>query len=179
MRSRRMFRSDLAGAVARKIVEELRPVCDRIEIAGSLRRGKLEVHDVDLVLLPNCSHEEFLLDHSTPLERLLTHMVERGSLTSVRGRGKVQCFVATKTGIPIDLYIARPDTWATLLLIRTGSKEHNIRLAQRARELGMKLHASGEGVEDIHGNSLRVNVEEDVFRILGLVYLSPKDRTWS
>src|SRR5580704_15820956 len=177
MRSRRMFRSDLAGAVARKIVEELRPVCDRIEIAGSLRRGKLEVHDVDLVLLPNCSHEEFLLDHSTPLERLLTHMVERGSLTSVRGRGKVQCFVATKTGIPIDLYFARPETWATLLLIRTGSKEHNIRLAQRAKTLGMKLRASGDGIEDEHGKLIKVETEEDVYRILELPYVAPAERS--
>jgi len=174
-----MFPAEVARAVARKIVEELRPACDRIEIAGSLRRGNPAVHDIDLVLLPKTSSNEFSLGGSTLLEELLEHLVERGSLASVRGKDKVKCFVATKTGIPIDLYVARPETWTTLLLIRTGSKEHNIRLAQRAKELGMKLRASGDGIEDGHGNVLKVDAEEDVFRILGLPYLAPEDRTWS
>lgn len=174
-----MFPAEVARAVARKIVQELQPACERVEIAGSLRRGNPAVHDIDLVLLPKTSSEEFSLGASTLLEELLEHLVERGSLASVRGKDKVKCFVATKTGIPIDLYVARPETWATLLLIRTGSKEHNIRLAQRARELGMKLRASGDGIEDGHGNLLKVDAEEDVFRILGLPYLTPEDRTWS
>jgi DNA polymerase (family 10) len=179
MEATRMFPAEVARAVARKIVEELRPACDRIEIAGSLRRGNPAVHDIDLVLLPTISSQEFSLGGSTLLEELLEHLVERGSLASVRGKDKVKCFVATKTGIPIDLYVARPETWATLLLIRTGSKEHNIRLARRAKELGMKLRASGDGIEDGHGNLLKVDAEEDVFRILRLPYLAPEDRTWS
>ena len=174
-----MFPAKVAHAVARKIVEELRPACDRIEIAGSLRRGNPAVHDIDVVLLPKTSSEEFSLGGSAPLEELLEHLVERGSLASVRGKDKVKCFLATKTGIPIDLYVARLETWATLLLIRTGSKEHNIRLAQRAKELGMKLRASGDGIEDGRGNVLKVDAEEEVFRILGLPYLAPEDRTWS
>jgi len=173
-----MFPSEVAHVVARKIVEELRPTCDRIEIAGSLRRGNLAVHDIDLVLLPRTLPEEFSLDGSVPLEELLKHLVKRGSLASVRGKDKVKCFVATKTGIPVDLYVARPETWATLLLIRTGSKEHNIRLAQRAKELGMRLRASGDGIENENGGLLKVDAEEDVFRILELPYLAPRDRTW-
>jgi len=172
-----MFPAEVARAVARKIAEELRPACDRIEIAGSLRRGNLAVHDIDLALLPKTSADEFSLGGSTQLEELLEHLVERGSLASVRGRDKVKCFVATKTGIPVDLYVARPETWATLLLIRTGSKEHNIKLAQRAKELGMRLRASGDGIEDDQGNLLKVSAEEDAFRILGLPYLAPEDRS--
>jgi DNA polymerase (family 10) len=179
MEATRMFPAEVARAVARKIVKELQSACDRIEIVGSLRRGNPAVHDIDLVLLPKTSSEAFSLGDSTRLEELLEHLVERGSLASVRGKDKVKCFVATKTEIPIDLYLARPETWATLLLIRTGSKEHNIRLAQRAKELGMKLRASGDGIEDGHGNMLKVDAEEDVFRILGLPYLAPEDRTWS
>ena len=171
-----MFPAEVARAVARKIVEELRPACDRIEIAGSLRRGNPAVHDIDLVLLPKAATEGFSLGGSTPLEELLGALIVRGSLASVRGRDKVKCFVATKTGIPVDLYVARRETWATLLLIRTGSKEHNIRLARRAKELGMKLRASGDGIEDGHADVLKVDAEEDVFRILGLAYLAPENR---
>jgi len=66
----RMFATEVARTVAQKIVEELRPACDRIEIAGSLRRGNPAVHDIDLVLLPKTSADDFSLVGSTPLEEV-------------------------------------------------------------------------------------------------------------
>ena len=112
-----------------------------------------------------------------PLDQILRHLVTRGSLTEVRGKEKMKCFIAAKTGIPVDLYIATPETWTTLLLIRTGSKEHNIKLAQRARELGMKLRASGDGIEDAKGQLLRVSSEEELFSLLQVPYISPEGRS--
>jgi DNA polymerase/3'-5' exonuclease PolX len=158
-----------ARAVARKIVAELKPACDRIEVVGSLRRGKPSVHDIDIVLLPK--------GHSGPLlETVLSGLIERGSLTPVRGKDKIRSFVATKTGIPVDIYIATGETWATLLLIRTGSKEHNIKLARRALDLGMRLKASGEGIQGSDGALIKVTSEDDVFSLLGLGYLRPEER---
>lgn len=46
------FPAKAARAIAGKIIEELAPACDRIGLAGSLRRGNDEVHDIDLVVLP-------------------------------------------------------------------------------------------------------------------------------
>ena len=46
----------------------------------------------------------------------------------------------------LDIYVATPETWATLLLIRTGSRAHNIKLCARARAMGMRLHADGSGL---------------------------------
>jgi len=172
-----MFAANLARLVAQRVVDELSAACDRIEIVGSLRREKATVHDIDLIVLPKSSPEEFSLGDSEGIDQLLQHLVERGSLSLVRGKEKMKCFVATKTGIPIDLYFARPETWATLLLIRTGSKEHNIRLAQRAKTLGMKLRASGDGIEDEHGKLIKVETEEDVYRILELPYVAPAERS--
>ncbi len=177
MHTAKIFPAQIAHAVARRIVGELKPACDRIEIAGSLRRGNNTVHDIDIVLLPKEAPESFSLDSSTLLEGLLSQLVERGSLTPVRGREKIKCFVATKTGIPVDVYVAKRETWATLLLIRTGSKEHNIKLAQRAKELGMKLRASGDGIEHANGDLLRVKAEEEVFALLSLPYVRPEERT--
>src|SRR5260370_33186403 len=111
----------MAHAVARRIVDELRPACDRIEIAGSLRRGSNTVHDVDIVLLPKEGREGFSLESSTLLEGLIGQLVARGSLTPVRGKEKIKCFVATKTGILVDVYVAKRETRATLLSIRVGS----------------------------------------------------------
>jgi DNA polymerase (family X) len=111
-----------------------------------------------------------------PLDQILRHLVERGSLTEVRGKEKIKCFIASKTGIPVDLYMATPETWTTLLLIRTGSREHNIKLAQRAKELGMKLRASGDGIEDASGQLLRVSAEEELFSLLQIPYTPPERR---
>jgi DNA polymerase/3'-5' exonuclease PolX len=113
---------------------------------------------------------------STPLDALLTQLTERGSLTPVRGKAKAKRFVATKTGIPVDIYVATPETWATLLLIRTGSKQHNIKLAQRAKTLGMKLRASGDGIEVKNGELRRVGTEEEIFSLLELQFLPPEER---
>jgi DNA polymerase (family X) len=170
------FPAAIALAVARRIVEELRPASHCIEIAGSLRRGNPTVHDIDIVLMPQRSSEQFVLGDETPLAQILRHLVKRGSLTEVRGKEKIKCFLAAKTGIPVDLYIATPETWTTLLLIRTGSKEHNIKLAQRARELGMRLRASGDGIEGGSGQLLRVSTEEELFSILQVPYIPPEDR---
>jgi len=178
MKTADVFSAQIALAVARRVVSELGPACERIEIAGSLRRGNDAVHDIDIVLLPkDDAPEKFSLGGPTVLEGVIGQLVSRGSLTPVRGREKIKVFVASKTGIPVDIYIAGPETWATLLLIRTGSKEHNIKLAQRARQIGMKLRASGDGIEDGNGELLRVGAEEDIFRLLELPYLRPEKRT--
>lgn len=170
------FPAAVALVVAGRIIEELRPATHRIEIAGSLRRGSRTVHDIDIVLMPQRASDQFLLGDETPLDQILRQLVQRGSLTEVRGKEKIKCFIAAKTGIPVDLYIATRETWTTLLLIRTGSKEHNIKLAQRARELGMKLRASGDGIEDASGQLLRVNTEEDLFSLLQVPYIPPEAR---
>jgi len=159
----------IARAVAHKIVAELKPACERIEVVGSLRRRKRAVHDIDIVLVPK-------LASPLPLEKVLSGLVERGSLTPVRGKDKIRCFIATKTGIPVDIYIATERTWATLLLIRTGSKEHNIKLARRALELGMRLRASGDGIEASDGSPMMVDGEGKIFGLLRLPFLPPEER---
>src|SRR6266446_3745254 len=90
------FPIEAARAKALEIAEALRPHCERIEIAGSIRRGKPWVAD-----------------------KLM----------------------------PVDIYMATEESWATLLLIRTGSAEHNIWMCARARACGGKLHADGSGLE--------------------------------
>src|SRR5262249_53029573 len=155
----------VARGLAQKIVLELAPAFVRIEIAGSLRRNQAFVHDIDIVGIPRGDGSE--------LASLIQRMVIRGSLEPIRRGGKVQCYVASKTGIQVDLYTPDERTWATLLLIRTGSREHNIRLAQRARDLGLKLKASGDGIETESGSVVEVHTEEDIFRILQLPYLAP------
>ena len=78
--------------------------------------------------------------------------------------------------IQIDLYFAEPETWATLLLIRTGSTENNIRLATRAKELGWHLAASGDGLFNENGERIAGDTEISIYNALGLPWQRPEER---
>ena len=79
-------------------------------------------------------------------------------------------------GVSVDFYIASPDTWYTLLLIRTGSTEHNIRLTSLAKRRGWHLHASGKGLTNESGERIAGDSEESFFEALGIPYLPPERR---
>lgn len=168
MTDKARFPFRIAHAVASKLAAELMSSAVRIEIAGSLRRKKPFVHDIDIVVLPSGDGSAF--------ETALANLVQRGSLTPVRDGNKIKVFMAAKTGIPIDVYIANRETFPTLLLIRTGSKDHNIKLAMRAKDLGVKLRASGDGIEDGSGKLLRIESEEEIFRMLQMPFAAPEQR---
>ena len=162
-----------ARAIADDIVTKLKPFCERIEIVGSIRRGKPFVHDIDIVCIP-ANQGQFV--------NTLHHM----GLLKVGG-GKlirVELQNSYPANLMLDVYIATPDTWATLLLIRTGSKEHNIRMCIRARSRGMTLKADGSGLFNVAPDVIpeyreaRIDgdTEESIFKALNLPYLAPEQR---
>ncbi len=157
---------DVAAKIAWEFIERIKEFCDRVHIAGSLRRKKPLVHDIDLVVIP------------AGRDDLIGKLFE---ISNVGKRGEAIITVRYK-GVQIDIYIADKKTWATLLLIRTGSIEHNIKLCKRARAQGMYLKADGRGlcrVENCKKEFLeRVawKTEEDIFKALGIEYVSPEKR---
>lgn len=146
--------------LADEVMERLQPHCQRIEVAGSVRRQKSEVKDIDFVLIP-----------SNPGS--LSQEIDRLGLPILGGEKLRR---VSYKGTQVDLYYATPQTWATLLLIRTGSKENNIRLCSRARRLGMKLKANGDGIIGKDGQLIPIESEEQVYDILGLPYKEPWQR---
>jgi DNA polymerase/3'-5' exonuclease PolX len=156
------FSLKAATLIAESVKERLAPVCERIEIAGSIRRGKPVVHDIDIV----CILGEDFLNAIQAVYNLGRFIVQGPKIWRI----------ALPEGIEADIYLATPETWATLLLIRTGSKEHNIKLCQQAKRRGMKLHADGSGVELWRGNLLPCMNEQEIFAALGLVYAEPWER---
>ncbi len=81
-----------------------------------------------------------------------------------------------KTQIPIDLFSVRPECWWVSLVIRTGSKETNLRLTKGAIARGATLNAYGVGITRRDGTVEAAQSEEDVFRLCGQKYLLPRDR---
>lgn len=76
-------------------------------------------------------------------------------------------------GRQVDLYVATPETWFTLLLIRTGSTQHNIKLTTLAKKKGWHLYADGRGLFNEKGVRVAGDSEESFFQALGIPYVEP------
>lgn len=151
-----------AKAIAMTIQEKLKDCCSQIEIAGSIRRRKEFCHDIDMVCIPSNQGQ------------LLYQLQSLGKITM--GKQKlIRVDLNGHAGFPLDLYIATPEIWSTLLLIRTGSKEHNIYLCRLALQRGMKLHADGTG---LYKGDQRIagDTEASIFEALGIRYKEPGER---
>ncbi|GAH82255.1 unnamed protein product [marine sediment metagenome] len=151
-----------AQKIADDVVKRLSPYCQpkRIKVVGSVRRLKPTVKDVDFVLIP-----------SDPWN--LSFQIT--GLGSVKLKGDKLKRV-NYNGVQVDLYYASEETWATLLLIRTGSKENNIRLATLAKKRGWRLAASGDGLFNEKGERIAGDSEESIYLALGLPYQEPEER---
>ncbi len=157
------------------IKNELIPLCSKVEIAGSIRRKKPLVNDIDIVCIPDNEN------------RFMTHVKNFGKL-KVAGEKIIRVEMFQEFGIDLDIYIATPATWGTLNLIRTGSKEHNVKLCTLARRKNLHLHADGTGLFKMNsvqglfslepGDETRIagDTEESIFEALGIEYVKPEDR---
>lgn len=177
-RSKDAWPREQALAVAEELRELLGPACGRLEIAGSLRRGRDTVGDVELLAIPKMS------DGDAPYSLLdpeLADFLDRGVLDyrlDSRGRktfGKFNKFLVHRhSGVPVDLFITGEENWGMALLVRTGPKEWNVRVMSRFMALGMRGHAYG-GVT--RGKQEYPCPEEaDVFKLLRWAFVPPEKR---
>ena len=122
-------------------------------VCGSIRRMKESVNDIDIVAIPK---SEYGFGDKT-LDNAIDALHERTTDKSLLGEKLKRFFYR---GISIDIYLANAKTFETLKLIRTGSKEHNIRLTTLARGKGLKLYANGRGLCKIKGGIYNNEPEE-------------------
>ena len=149
-----------AKAIAEQVKALLEPACEKVAIAGSLRRRRPVVNDIDLVLVPR---DRYAVD---------------GILTRL-GKVKMSGLKLTRVemdSISLDVYYATPETFPTLLLIRTGSVENNIRLATLAKKRGWHLAASGDGLFDEKGRRVAGDSEKSIYEALRLPWQEPWER---
>ena len=149
-----------AKVIAGKVVRSLEPYCDMIQVAGSIRRRKAIVNDIDIVLI---ARDRWSLDGT--LMRWGNYKMSGNKIARVQ-----------MDSISLDIYFATPETWATLLLIRTGSKENNIRLCTVAKKRGWHLAASGGGLFNGTGERIAGDSEESIYEALALPWQEPWER---
>jgi DNA polymerase (family X) len=163
-------RLDATYHVAQEILEGLRshPNVARCEIAGSLRRWKETVGDLD-----------FLVSSREP-GPVLDWFASQPGILNVIVKGDTKTSVNLEGGVQADLRVVTDDEYPFALAYFTGSKEHNIVMRQRAIERGLRLNEYGlfRSTEETRDPALRVNcqTEEEIFKALDLNFIPPELR---
>ena len=155
---------ETAKKIGEEVLEQIKPYIIKGEIAGSIRRKKPEVHDIDLVIIPK---NEFMIMGNIKMALKSFGKFEMKGYQILRVKGK--------NDEKIDCYIANEKNYEVLILIRTGSVNHNIKLAKKAISLGMKLDFS-KGLVNSKTRKVIANTEKTIFEILNMAYVEPENR---
>ena len=141
-------------------------LCDRVEIAGSIRRRRETIGDVDLLV--TSEHSKRVMDIFCALP-----LVQR-----VIARGQTKANVLLKAGIEADLRVLSPDVFGAALHYFTGSKQHNVHVRTIAVGKGLTVSEYGvfRGTKEEKGRRVACRTEEDVFHAIGLPYIPPEIR---
>jgi len=194
-----------ARQLAAPLIRVLAPVCERIEVAGSLRREQREVHDIELVVIPRHVQHRGQLDlfggvSSAPiisllddkLEQLLDSefIVKRPHLSNndfiTAWGAKYKKFLIARDGkritrlsvlVQVDLYITTTPQWGSIFTIRTGPAEFGQALVTYIKNRTPYRQQAG-GLVDTRTSAVVPTPEErDYFAIVGLRYVPPDKRS--
>jgi DNA polymerase (family 10) len=166
--SRHLLSDAFAGAEA--MLESLRshPDVVRCSTAGSLRRFKEVIGDIDL--LASSRNPAAVIDFFT----------RQAGIISVTAKGETKASVILTGGIQADLRVVSDADFPFALLYFTGSKEHNIVMRQRAIQRGLRLNEYGLFRSNVETRDpqllVRCSTEEEVFEQLGLIDIPPEMR---
>lgn len=164
-----MFKLDEASSIAQRVLEQLKPFCDRIEIAGSIRRRSPEVKDIEIVCIPK--------PYSIGLfEDGLASVVNQWKATKGQldyGKCKYTQRILPE-GIKLDLFFAEKENWGLILAIRTGSADYSHKVL--ATGWVKKGYVSEEGRLKKDGKEYPVYEEKDLFERIGVEYIEPNQR---
>ncbi|MEO0586504.1 MAG: DNA polymerase/3'-5' exonuclease PolX [Planctomycetota bacterium] len=162
----------VALPVAEALAEKLRKLdgVQRCQHAGSLRRGRETIGDIDLLVAAHADHAAAIGDAFATFDEV----------DAVIAHGKTKVSIRTHNGLQCDLRVVSPDAFGAALMYFTGSKDHNVRLRERAINMGMKLSEYGlfpADTEDTPNTKpLVADTEEAVYKKLKLPWVPPELR---
>ena len=140
--------------------------CSRIEVAGSIRRQKTKVHDIDFVVVTKNDAE---------WQKINEKLKQLKAKPNCSGNSLTKAFLPCHNGLfQVDFYRAKPATFGIHLLIRTGSADHNMWLAGYAISKGTRLKYSEGLIKE--GTAIAGEDEKGVFDALGLPCPLPTER---
>src|SRR5437016_816368 len=135
----------------------------QIEVAGSYRRRRETIGDLDIVVTSEGKT-------STPV---MDRFVAYGDVADVISKGETRATVKLRGGLQVDLRAVEPDAYGAALVYFTGSKAHNIELRKIAQEHSYKLNEYGlfKGTRRVAGKT-----EQEIYALLGLDWIPPELR---
>ena len=142
---------------------ETHATVDQIKIAGSIRRWKDTVKDIDI------------LATSRDPKAVMNAFVHVPSVQDILMHGPTKSSVIIHEGLQVDLRVVEEDSFGAALAYFTGSKAHNIRLREMAVKAGLKINEYGI-FRQKDDKKLGGKREEDVYRLLGLPFIAPELR---
>jgi DNA polymerase (family X) len=154
-----------ARAVARHVAEALRAHggVEQLEVAGSLRRMRETVKDVDILVT------------SREPARVIHTLTSLPSVIEVLGQGPTRASVRHQDGLAVDLRVVEPEAFGAALQYFTGSKDHNVKTREIASRRGLKISEYGV-FEEATGRRLAGATEEEVYAAIGLPWIPPELR---
>lgn len=155
-----------AMAVAEALAEAMRRVegVQRVEIAGSLRRGQETIGDVDLLAA---------VDPETDPGPVMQAFVDQPGVTEVLAQGQTKSSVRTEAGLQVDLRVVDPARFGAAWMYFTGSKEHNVKMRERALKQGLSLNEYSLHTKGDANDVTAAETEEAVYAALGLAWVPP------
>ena len=135
-------------------------VLDRIEVAGSIRRRRDSIKDIDIVAT------------SPDPAGVMEAFVALPQVHDVSMRGPTRASITIREGVQVDLRVVEPASFGAALAYLTGSQAHNVSLREMAQKRGLKINEYGIFREE-DNQRLGGENEEDVYRLLGLQFVPP------
>jgi len=170
--------------LAKPIIEELEkcPGVKDLDLAGSIRRKKETIKDIDILCTAKNS------------DVVMSRFVSLPQVKEVLAQGETKSSVILEEGIQVDLRVIKPESYGAALMYFTGSKDHNIALRELARKKGYKINeyglfrlakspvgvsSRGKGsgsIRTVREERVAGRTEEEVYKKLGLQYIPPEIR---
>jgi len=177
---------EAANVVAEAFIHHMTPHAERIAVAGSLRRHKDEVGDIEIVMIPKTYQEKNLLgEPDGPMLDTIEEGIEsyirceslpdKPALRKLNDGQRYLKLHEDIVGVQIDLFIVRPPAqWGPIISIRTGSADFSKRLVIALRTKGLRCEDGR--VLDGQGKVLSCPEEIDFFRACGVKMINPINR---
>lgn len=157
-----------AERIGNNILSEIKkiPGVQKAELAGSLRRKKETIGDIDIVIVADPKYRK----------RIVSRFISLPQVAKALASGTTKVSVVLKEGnVQVDIRLVHDYEYGAAMLYFTGSKEHNIKLRTMAKERGYKINEYGI-FDNATGKRLAGETEEGMYHFLNLSYIPPEMR---
>jgi len=164
VKSEKRMPINYAFSIANEIMNYLKENCkiQKINYAGSLRRMKETIGDIDLLAVSNASKD------------VMNKFTNMNNVKRVLLKGTTRSTIILKDNTQVDIRVFKEEEYPAALLYFTGNKQHNIELRKVAIKKGYKLNEYG--LFKRRGKKIKVEDEEEIYKKLGFSYIPPEMR---